>query len=66
MSKVVVDKERSDKAIIENSVLGKLLMSDYVCKNCGTPVLAKEWVSCAKCGGEVAIPKSKFLSKTDK
>jgi len=63
--KVIVDREKSDKATIERSVLGRLIMSDNVCKNCGAPVLVEDWESCAKCGGDVAVPKGKYKPKSE-
>lgn len=64
--KLVVDVEKSQKETVQNSTLGKLILSDHVCVDCGTPVLAQEWTSCVKCGGTKAVEKSKYKPKTEK
>lgn len=55
-----VDKEASEKDTIRKSIVGRLVLSKYICSNCKAPVL-ESWTKCERCGStkaeEIEFPK---------
>ena len=56
MVKVSVDKERSEQETIKNSIVGKLIISEYVCAKCGCSCL-DSWTHCINCDSTQVIKK---------
>jgi len=56
MVNVVVDKERSEQETIKNSIVGKLIISEYICSKCGCAAL-DTWTKCIQCGHNQVIKK---------